>query len=166
MTFDDIPSGESVFLDANVFVYEFGPDPVFGIASQNLLERIEDGDLRRFCSTHEFSNVAHRLMTLEACQTFGWPYAGIGPRLRSHPTEITQLHRFRQALVEIIAIGVQILSVNHQHVVQAADLSQQFGLLSGDALIVAVMQANQMTCLASNDSDFDRVPSLRRYAPM
>lgn len=53
MTFDDIPSGESVFLDANVFVYEFGPDPVFGIASQNLLERIEDGDLRGFCSTHD-----------------------------------------------------------------------------------------------------------------
>ena len=30
MTFADIPSGESVFLDANVFVYNFGPDPVLG----------------------------------------------------------------------------------------------------------------------------------------
>ena len=85
MKFEDIPSGSSVFLDANVFVYDFGPDPQFGIPSQNLLERIELGDLRGFCSTHELSNVAHRLMTLEACQTFGWPYAGIGQRLRTIP---------------------------------------------------------------------------------
>jgi len=32
-------------------------------------------------------------------------------------------------------------------------------------LIVAVMQANGLTNLASNDADFDRVPGLTRYAP-
>jgi predicted nucleic acid-binding protein len=32
------------------------------------------------------------------------------------------------------------------------------GLLSGDALIVAIMQANGLTKLASIDTDFDRVP--------
>ena len=72
MKFDDIPSGTSVFLDANVFVYDFGPDPMFGPPSRNLLERIEHGDLLGFFSKHELSDVAHRLMTLEACQTFGW----------------------------------------------------------------------------------------------
>lgn len=149
MKFDDIPAGESVFLDANVFVYDFGPDPVFGVPSQNLLERIEHGDLQGFCSTHELSNVAHRLMALEACQTFGWSYTGIGPRLRSHPAEITQLNRFRRALDEIIAIGVQVLPVTEQHVLRAGDLSQKHGLLSGDALIVAVMQSHNISCLAS-----------------
>ena len=39
------------------------------------------------------------------------------------------------------------------------------GLLSNDALIVAVMQANGLTRLASHDADFDRVPGLTRYAP-
>jgi predicted nucleic acid-binding protein len=38
-------------------------------------------------------------------------------------------------------------------------------LLSGDALVVAVMQANGLTNLASGDSDFDRVPSITRFAP-
>ena len=166
MRFEDIPSGAAVFLDANVFVYDFGPDPQFGIPSRNLLERIELGDLHGFCSTHELSNVAHRLMTLEACQTFGWPYAGIGQRLRNHPTEITRLHRFRRALDEIVAIGVQVLSVTEQHVLRAGDLSRQHGLLSGDALIVAVMQAHNLTVLASNDADFDRVPNVTRYGPV
>jgi predicted nucleic acid-binding protein len=32
-------------------------------------------------------------------------------------------------------------------------------------LIVAIMQANGLSKLASNDADFDRVPGLTRYAP-
>lgn len=45
MNFANIPSGESIFLDANVFVYNFGPDPVFGPPSRALLKRIEQGDV-------------------------------------------------------------------------------------------------------------------------
>jgi len=32
-------------------------------------------------------------------------------------------------------------------------------------LLVAVMQANGFTKLASHDNDFDRVPGMTRYAP-
>jgi len=39
------------------------------------------------------------------------------------------------------------------------------GLLHNDALILAVMQANGLTNLASHDADFDRVPGILRYAP-
>jgi predicted nucleic acid-binding protein len=37
--------------------------------------------------------------------------------------------------------------------------------LTNDAIIVAVMQVNGLTTLASNDPDFDRVPGITRYAP-
>ena len=166
MTFADIPSGASVFVDANVFVYDFGPDPQFGLPCRELLKRIERGDLKGYCSTHELSDVAHRLMTLEACQTLGWPYAGIGKRLRNQPTEIIRLIRFRQALDEIVAFGVRVLPVTQLEVLLAGDLSRQHGLLSGDALIVAVMQTHNLSTLASNDADFDRVPGLDRFGPV
>ena len=65
-----------------------------------------------------------------------------------------------------MAIGVRVLSVTEQHVLRAGDLSQQHGLLSGDALIVAVMQAHNLTSLASNDTDFDRASSVTRYGPL
>jgi predicted nucleic acid-binding protein len=48
----------------------------------------------------------------------------------------------------------------------AAAVCQQIGLLTNDGLIVAVMQANGLTKLASHDSDFDRVPGITRYAPV
>jgi predicted nucleic acid-binding protein len=40
------------------------------------------------------------------------------------------------------------------------------GLLSNDALIVAVMEANGLSELASSDKDFDRVPWLTRDEPI
>ncbi|MCY2993431.1 MAG: PIN domain-containing protein [Planctomycetota bacterium] len=42
----------------------------------------------------------------------------------------------------------------------------EYELLSGDALIVAVMHAHGLTRLASHDADFDRVSWLTRYAPV
>jgi predicted nucleic acid-binding protein len=62
-------------------------------------------------------------------------------------------------------LGIQVISVT-QPVLEAATLvSRQFELLTGDALVVAVMQAHGVSDLASNDADFDRVSGLTRYAP-
>jgi predicted nucleic acid-binding protein len=166
MNFANVASGDSVFLDANVFVYDFGPDPVFGPPSKVLLKRCEAGDLAGYISAAVFNDVGYRLMTLEACQLFGWPYAGIGQRLARHPAEIHRLVKSRQALDEIVRVGIHVLPVNAQHVLLAGDLSRQHGLLSGDALIIALMNSNGLTKLASNDADFDRVPAVTRYSPL
>jgi predicted nucleic acid-binding protein len=166
MNFADIPSGDSVFLDANVFVYAFADEPTFGDPCVELLERAELGDVQGYISAALLSDVAHRLMALEACETFGWSYAGIGQRLRNHPAEIQKLQRFRVALDDIVGIGIHTLPVTHQHVLLAGDLSRQHGLLSGDALIVALMQGHGVSKLASNDGDFDRVPGIIRFTPV
>jgi predicted nucleic acid-binding protein len=42
---------------------------------------------------------------------------------------------------------------------------QQPGLLITDALSIALMQTHGLTKIASDDSDFDRVPGITRYAP-
>ena len=60
------PGPESVFVDANAFVYHFTPHPTFKAACSDFLDRIEHGDLLGFTSTHVLTDVAHRLMTTEA----------------------------------------------------------------------------------------------------
>ena len=67
-------------------------------------------------------------MTLEACQLFGWPYAGIGQRLRRHPAELRKLVKSRHALDEVVQMGIHILPISSQHILLAADLSRQHGL--------------------------------------
>jgi len=47
----------------------------------------------------------------------------------------------------------------------AAVVSQSDGLLINDALTVALMRANGLTRIASEDADFDRVSGVTRYSP-
>jgi len=105
-------------------------------------------------------------MTIEAIRKFGWPAAGIAARLRAHPSEVQQLMEFRQAVEQIPQLGVQILTISPPLIGEAAVISQQTGLLSNDALLVAVMEHHGLLNLASHDPDFDRVPGLVRYSPL
>src|SRR5947199_82788 len=82
MTFLDIPFGSDVFVDANTFVYAFLPDPRFGPPCEQLLQRIENNQLRGFSSAHIVAEMAHRLMTLEAASLLGQPQTGMANWLK------------------------------------------------------------------------------------
>jgi predicted nucleic acid-binding protein len=166
MTFADLLPGESVFLDANTLVYHFAAHATFGAACTQLLQRVENQELLGFTSTQVLGEVAHRLMTTEASSLFGWPFAGIGNRLRTHPAEVQRLSTFRTALEAIARSKLRVLIIPPDMLLAAAVICQHVGLLTNDGLIVAVMQANGLTNIASNDADFDRVPGLTRYAPV
>jgi predicted nucleic acid-binding protein len=60
----------------------------------------------------------------------------------------------------------QVLPITQPLIEATTLVSQQYELLTGDALIVAVMQGQGLTNIASNDADFDRVPGLIRYTPV
>ncbi len=165
MIFADLASGAEVFLDANTFVYHFAPDPLYGADSNALLERIERQDVRGVTSTHVLTEFAHRLMTIEAVSLFGWPQTGIAYRLRKHAGEIRKLSVFKNSIEAVLKSKVSVLAIALPSISLAASISQQSGLLSNDALLVAVMQSHGIANLASNDSDFDRVPGIIRFAP-
>jgi predicted nucleic acid-binding protein len=66
MTFPQIPANEAVFIDANILIYYFTPDPTFGLACQQLMDRIAQQEVFAYTSTHVVHDVGHRLMTIEA----------------------------------------------------------------------------------------------------
>jgi predicted nucleic acid-binding protein len=166
MTFDAFLPGQAVFVDGNVLIYYFTAHYRYGPSCKVLLDRIENKEINGFTSAAVLTEVVHRLMTIEACQRFGWPVRGIARRLRKHPAEVQQLTHSRQAVDEISLIGLDVLPVGKSQVSLAPDISRQTGLLCGDALIVAVMKNHSLTLIASEDSDFDRVPGITRYAPV
>jgi len=164
MIFSSIPAGSAVFVDANTLIYHFTNEPQFGPACTQFIERIELQDILGFTSSHVVADVAHRLMTLEAMESFGWPYAGIAMRLRKHANEIPKLQVYRQLIAHIPHLGIQIIPMTFPLIETATSSPRQ--LLIGDALIVAAMEANGIIALASNDADFDRVPGISRYSPV
>jgi predicted nucleic acid-binding protein len=166
MTLTGIAARASVFVDANTLVYYFVPHPTFGPPCKQFVERITRQEIIAFTSTHVMSDVAHRIMTMEAIGKFGWPVKGIAQRLKQHPAEVQTLLDFRQAVDSVPKLGIQVLAIPPQLISVATIASQKYGLLSGDALVVAIMQANGLSNLASHDADFDRVPGLLRFAPV
>jgi predicted nucleic acid-binding protein len=165
MTLADVPTGSAVFVDANILIFALTNHPAHGAPCDAFLDRVENQEITAVTSTHILGEVVHRMMTIEAADRFGWPIQGIANRLRRHPAEVQQLVRPRQALDEINAAGVGVLTVAIAEVGVATDISRQTGLLHGDALIVAVMRDHGLTQLASLDDDFDRVPGLTRFSP-
>jgi predicted nucleic acid-binding protein len=166
MTFADIPGGAAVFLDANTFIYHFVSEPTYGAACTSFLERVERREVEGWVSAHVLAEVSHRLMTIEACSVFGWPYEGIASRLRRNADHIKRLDRFRQSLAEIDRLDLHLVSIDQSHVMRAAALSREYGLMTNDALLVAAMQSRGLANLVSNDADFDRVPGVVRFAPI
>ena len=79
--------------------------------------------------------------------------------------EVQRLGLFRQVLERLDKSRVRVLENSLRDLLAAAPVSQQAGLLVNDALIVALMQANSLTKLASHDADFDTVAGITRYAP-
>jgi predicted nucleic acid-binding protein len=165
VTFSDLAAGDQVFLDSNTFVYHFGPHPLLGPSCNRLIQRIEGQDLLAYTSTHVLSEVAHRLMLVGASALPGWTATKARQRLQSQPAVLRQLSGFRTAVQTILKSRTQILTVAPSLIEAAATISQSVGLLSSDALIVAVMQAEGLSKLASHDADFDRAPAITRYSP-
>ena len=101
MTFDDIPSGTVVFIDANCLIYAAIAEPQYGPACQRLVERIEKTLIQGCTSASVLGEVSHRLMTIEAALAFGRSMTGIAYWLRRHPAEVQCLVQYRQSLVDL-----------------------------------------------------------------
>jgi predicted nucleic acid-binding protein len=165
MTFTHLVPGDVVFVDANIFVYHFAPDPVLQAPCGQLLQRIENREIQAFTSTHVLAEAAHRLLTLEARTRFQWSSGKVVQRLKQNPSSLQQFTQFRTALEHVVQSRLVVLPASAALLVAAAGFCQHPGLLITDALSVALMQAHGLTKLASDDTDFDRVPGLTRYAP-
>ena len=117
-------------------------------------------------STHVVGEVAHALMIIEALSLPGWNLSDVPKRLKKQPAVVQQLSRFETAAQRILQSQFQILSIRPDLLLKATSISRQFGLLTNDALTVAIMREQGLTALASHDDDFDRVPGIKRYGPI
>jgi predicted nucleic acid-binding protein len=74
------------------------------------------------------------------------------------------LTRFRLAIDEIPLFKVQVHTITFSLLSSTLGLCQTHGLRTNDSLVVALMQLNSWSNVASEDDDFDRVPGITRYA--
>lgn len=104
-------------------------------------------------------------MMIEAASLPGWKPAKVKLRLQQNPSALKQLTLFRTAMENLDQSRVQKLTAGPALILSAVKISQSAGLLTNDALLVAIMQQHGLTYLASLDTDFERVPGIARFSP-
>ena len=163
MTFDELPDGERVFIDANIFLYHFGG---FSDQCDAFLQRCEDRRIEGFTSHTVMTEILHRLMIAEAIDKgFITPKNPV-KKLKARPEIVKKLHGYYEHAQQIRSMGVHVLSIQKDLIEeQSYKIRREYGLLTHDSIILTTMFEHGISHLATNDLDFERVKAIRVVRP-
>jgi predicted nucleic acid-binding protein len=160
-----VPAGDACFIDANIFYYHYVNTPPHSVGCTDLLRRAVFGEVRAFTTVHALAETVHKVMLAEAVAKFGLTRAGLVSWLQRDPNRIRGLAEFRKVAEALGGLNVTVLSVDHPALAAAAAVSQAEGLMTNDAITVAVMRREGIANLATNDDDFDGVSGVAVFKP-
>ena len=162
MSLAELPDGDSVFIDANIFIYHFGgrsPE------CKAFLERCARRELLGYTATPVLAEVLHRLMIAEAIMK-GLVTAKTAVRkLGETPALVKQLTQYQEDVSKISQMNITILALTSEIVQTSAEVRNREGLLTNDSLIVACMRTQGLSKLATANGDFDQVSGVDVYKP-
>ena len=166
MFLSDLEDGSSIFIDANIFIYHFSRESKLNPACSDFLERAELGKINGFTSASVVQEVTHRMMIIEAIAFL----TGIKARdmvkyLKAHPDIIKKLVTHQIIPGKIASFNLEIISLEIDTIERSQHMKMRYGFLSNDALTLQIMEDRKINNLASNDSDFERVPFITLYKP-
>jgi predicted nucleic acid-binding protein len=160
----DLPDGTATFLDANILAYAVVDDKDFTQPCRDLLRRIEKTEIIALTAPFALGDALHKIMLAEARRQLP-AEVNVGRHIQNHPETVRSLE-FAQRAAEIFArLPLELLPIESASFVAAMRVSRQHGLLTNDALIIALMQSHGITHLATNDDDFDHVPGITVWKP-
>ena len=159
----ELPAGQTVFIDANIFIYHFT-----GISQEcsDFLERCERGGLWGVTAVHILLEALHRLMMIEAVTKKLVPSGNVARKLRKRPNVAKQLADCQTQTEAILEMGIEVVGLTSDSLKVSYPYRRRDGLLVNDSLTAAVMEAEGVLCLATADPDFTRVEGLRVYSPI
>jgi predicted nucleic acid-binding protein len=129
------------FVDSNVFVYHLAADPIHGQTAKNLMEKIEAGE----------KSATSTLVIAQVCSYLKW---------KRMQNVIPLFLSFLKGLTTLQKIETHMLDFE-----EARSIQSQLNLpwsMWDDMVIAAQMKRLNLKEIYSNDSDFDKIPRIKR----
>lgn len=161
----DLPDRTKVFIDANIFVYHFSGPTEYTDSCTRLLQRIEETRLSGFTSALVLTETLHRLMIIEATTKLQIEPKAAVRHLKAHPPEVKKLTEHLKVVEVLQTLGIKILPLDGDDILKSNEAKKQYGLLTNDAINLAIMRRHQLKNVATNDPDFERVNDLLIWKP-
>lgn len=161
---------ELIFVDANIFDYHHANHPRFGRDCTDFLKKIENAAVGAVTS-----NIVQQEGMYYLQMHKGELLLGTSDRSRIHAkiaSDVTFAEACWQAAEEFLNLldalcstTLTLFEVNSSHARQIVELGKKYQLILKDAAHVLVCQVMNLSHIASNDADFDRVDFLTRWKP-
>lgn len=165
MRIDRVPHGARVFADANVLTYALSTVEPLHSLTASLIDRSARREIQLFTSASQAANVIHRAMIINARSVLQVPSSKILAHLKDHPDAVRRLTRYRQVPGDLSRARVRILDGTYREIHASKQYRDDYGLLTDDSIMLAVMERHSLVDLATNDEDFKRIPGLRLWMP-
>jgi len=162
MIFEELNEGDSIFIDANIFIYNFG---ALSTECKTLLIRCAKKELIGYTLTSILAEVLHKLMIAEAIEKQLITDKNPVKNLIEKPDIIKNLVKYNKQVDKIREMNIAILNLTNELIHDSAKIRQTNGLLTNDSLVVAAMKDMGLSKLATNDNDFDKIKWLQVYKP-
>jgi len=160
---DDIPVGSLCVVDTNVLIYaEQGVSP----QAQRFVRRCSSGELKAVLPQTVWQELAHKLMLAEAMMRGLISGGNPAARLAAKPEAVRGLTLHRAKLKSLLDLGFGFEACQLTDLTERAfALQEQHGLLTNDAVVLAVAQRLKADALVSSDKAFRGVTVPVVYAP-
>jgi predicted nucleic acid-binding protein len=157
-----IPAGSWVAVDTNILIYvNQGRSP----QCAGFLKRCAGNELLGVVPAPMLAELVHALMLIEARENNWIERANPARSLAERPDLVRRLSRYEASLREFIAIGLRVEPVNEKDVWEAIRIQREAGLLTNDALLLAVAKRLACEAVASADKRVAAAPGFKVYSP-
>ena len=167
MKLDDFDISESIFIDANIFIYVSQNDPTYGRACIDFLERVEYMEIKAITTPVVLNEVSYKLLIAKAGELLDTDrFWKIHEELKDKKFTRTCygiVEEFRDYVGTLCGLRVEDARIDDFN--KSVDLGYEFGLVTTDSYHAAAMDRLGLKHIASNDSDFERVDFIEVWAP-
>ena len=165
-TFNRIPANVPVMLDANIIIYALFPQVTQHESCKKLLERGARGEIQPHLVVNSAADVIHRAMVLELMTQGGFQKSAEAVlHLKNNPETVQSLTRYKLILPDLKQARINILPLTYRDLHNSRQFRDDYGLMTNDSIIVAVMKREKIQHLATNDTDFAQIAGIAVRIP-
>ncbi len=162
MNLELIQRGETIIIDANILIYAIQQEST---QCKRLLMQCAGDEINGVLPLHILAEVMHVLMISEARDN-GWIHNSKQVKqLSEKPDRVKSLFRYESLIKDILAINLNLVSLQQEDFITGMRIQREFGLMTNDALFIAVAERLRIKSIASADKALGSVRGMILYSP-
>jgi predicted nucleic acid-binding protein len=162
MKLDEFESG-MIYIDVNIFYMYLRTDEAHRTTLLNFFRKVIAGKIQAYTSVLVMDELFYRLLLGLIKDAHGSNPLDV---LRQQRTELITTHApiIENALRKLIRLpNLHLVGIEGDNFYQMLDNINDYAIMPRDALHFAVMQRLELLDIASDDTDFDRLPEITRH---